>query len=86
MKRTYRITPEGPVLPTDAEITRYQDPKRLIYNYTKAVRRPRKPLYRDPKAFLLLLFIVLVAYLISEERQRTTGRPTVPVSHGVEGR
>ncbi|MGV3638108.1 MAG: hypothetical protein ACO1NQ_10760 [Flavobacteriales bacterium] len=69
MKRRYRITPEGPQQPTEAEIARYRDPQRLIHNYTRAVRRPRKPLYRDPKAFLLLLFIVLIAYLISEERR-----------------
>ena len=65
MKRQYRITPEGPLQPTEAEIARYRDPKRLIYNYTKAVQRPKRPLYKDPKAFILLLLIVL-AYLISE--------------------
>lgn len=70
MKRQYRITPEGPQQPTDAEIARYRDPKRLIYNYTKAVERPKRPLYKDPKAFIFLLFIVLLAYLISEERGR----------------
>lgn len=70
MKRQYRITPQGPQQPTDAEIARYRDPKRLIYNYTKAVQRPKRPLYKDPKAFILLLFIVFIAYLISEERGR----------------
>lgn len=66
MKRQYRITPEGPLQPTEAEIARYRDPKRLIYNYTKAVQRPKRPLYKDSKAFILLLLIVLLAYLISE--------------------
>lgn len=82
MKRQYRITPEGPEQPTEAEIARYRDPQRLIYNYTRAVRRPRKPLYRDPKAFLLLLFIVLVAYLISEERQKRAAPTTTPTLQG----
>ena len=82
MKRQYRITPEGPQQPTEAEIARYRDPHRLIYNYTRAVRRPRKPLYRDPKAFLLLLFIVLIAYLISEERQKKTVPTITPTQQG----
>jgi hypothetical protein len=82
MKRQYRITPEGPQQPTEAEIARYRDPQRLIYNYTRAVRRPRKPLYRDPKAFLLLLFIVLIAYLIGEERQRQAAPPVTPTQQG----
>ena len=75
MKRRYRITPEGHRQPTDSEIARYRDPKRLLYNYSRAVQRPQKPLYRDPKAFLILLLIVLLAYLISEERRK----PEVPV-------
>ncbi len=67
MKRRYRITPEGQgQQPTDAELARYRDPKRLIYNYTNAVQRPKRPLYRDPKAFLFLVLIVLFAIYISE--------------------
>lgn len=71
MKRQYRISPEGPIRSTDAEIERYRDPRRLIYNYSRVVQRPKRPLYRDPKAFLFLLLIVLLAYLISEERERS---------------
>ncbi|MCB9165311.1 MAG: hypothetical protein H6592_12940 [Flavobacteriales bacterium] len=78
MKRRYRITPEGGQQPTDAEIARYRDPKRLLYNYTRAVQRPQKPLYRDPKAFLILLLIVLLAYLISEERRKPDAPAPVP--------
>ncbi|MBX2973018.1 MAG: hypothetical protein KF797_07940 [Flavobacteriales bacterium] len=75
MKRQYRITPEGPPRLTDAEIARYRDPKRLIYNYTKAVQRPKRPLYKDPKAFIFLLLIVLLAYLISEGRLQPDPTP-----------
>ncbi|HRF80465.1 MAG TPA: hypothetical protein PL070_10310 [Flavobacteriales bacterium] len=76
MKSQYRITPEGQPLPTDAEIARYRDPKRLIYNYTKAVQRPKRPLYKDPKAFIFLLLIVMLASLISEERRRPHQAPS----------
>jgi hypothetical protein len=77
MKRIYRITPEGAgQQPSDAEIARYRDPKRLIYNYTKAVQRPERPLYRDPKAFLVLLLIVLFAIYISERSGDRDHRPS----------
>lgn len=68
MKRHYRITPEGrrPAL-TDAEITRYRDPKRLMYNYQKASQLlHKKPLYRDPKAFFALLLIVALAWFLAD--------------------
>jgi len=81
MKRRYRITPEGRQQPTDAEIARYRDPKRLLYNYTRAVQRPQKPLYRDPKAFLFLLLIVLLAYLISEEQRKPDAPAPAPAEN-----
>ena len=50
MKRRYHISPEGRPRPTEKEIERLNDPKRLLYNYDKAVRRPKVPIYKDPKA------------------------------------
>lgn len=68
MKQRYRISPEGrPPEPTDAEIARYRDPKRLLYNYQRATHlMHRKPLYKDRKAFFALLLIVLLAWFIAE--------------------
>jgi hypothetical protein len=67
MKQHYKITPEGRgPEPTDQEIARYADGKRLIYNYHRAIRRPNVPIYRDPKAFIALLIIVLLTWLITE--------------------
>lgn len=66
MKRRYHITPEGRPEPTAKEIERLKDPKRLLHNYHRAVHRPKVPLYRDPKAFLALVLIVLLAYFITE--------------------
>lgn len=68
MNRHYRISPEGrKPEPTDAEIASYRDPKRLVYNYHRATRAlHRRPLYKDPKAFIALLIIVLMAWFISE--------------------
>lgn len=68
MKRRYNITPEGRrAVLTDAEIARYRDPKRLLYNYQKASRLiHKKPLYRDPKAFFALLLIVALAWFLAD--------------------
>lgn len=82
MKRHYRITPEGrQAAPTDAEIARYRDPKRLLYNYQKAKRLiHQRPLYRDPKAFFALLLIVALAWFLAE----VVERPKVPQKDQVE--
>jgi hypothetical protein len=68
MRTRYRISPEGrPAEPTDEELARFRDTKRLQYNYQRAARSlHRRPLYRDPKAFLALLLIVLLAWFLSE--------------------
>jgi hypothetical protein len=75
MKRHYRITPPGQQAPTDVELARYRDAKRLVHAYEKAVRRPRRPIYRDPKAFLALLLIVLLAWLLSGRHERRERPP-----------
>jgi hypothetical protein len=65
MKRTYRIRPSDRK-PTDEEIARYRDPARLQANYNKALRMlHRKPLYKDPRAFIAVVIIVLLAWFIS---------------------
>ena len=76
MKQRYRISPEGRSQePTEAEIAKYRDPKKLLYNYQKASGiLHRKPLYKDPKAFLVLLLIVLLAIFLAE-RGRTDEQP-----------
>ncbi len=79
MKKNYRIAPESAQAGlTDAEIARYRDPKRLLYNYQRArTMLHRKPLYKDPKAFLVLLLIVLVTILVVEARKEQP-RPSGP--------
>ena len=72
MNHRYRITPEGrPPDPSDHEIARYRDPGRLLYNYQRAKGMlHRRPLYKDPKAFLALLLILLLAWLLGEVSHR----------------
>jgi hypothetical protein len=68
MRTRYRITPEGrPPAPADEELARYRNAERLQYNYQRATQAlHRRPLYKDPKAFLALLLIVLLAWFLSE--------------------
>lgn len=72
MKHRYRISPQGQgPEPTDADLRRYRDHGRLLHNYARARDMlHRRPLYRDPKAFLVLLLIVLLAWLVSETEGR----------------
>ena len=81
MKRHYHITPDPRKdEPSDAEIARFRDPKKLLYNYQKAVHRPKVPIYKDPKAFLALLMIILLAWVLSDraERERSVSEPMTP--------
>lgn len=68
MKRRYHISPQGAgQSPTDAEIARYKDAARLQHNYIKARDLIHsKPIYKDRRAFLVILVIALLAWLLSE--------------------
>ena len=67
MSPRYHISPKGPQKLTDAEIGAHKDGRGLYYNYHKAVKPLyKKPLYRDPRTFVALLIIVLLAILVSE--------------------
>jgi hypothetical protein len=72
MNHRYRIAPKGRASePSDAELGRYRDSGKLLYNYQRARDSLyRRPLYRDPKAFLVLLLIVLLAWLLSRPADR----------------
>ncbi len=87
MKRHYRISPRGAgQQPTDAEIARYRDVARLHHNYAKAKDLlHRKPIYKDRRAFLVLLVIVLLAWLLSES-DRMAPPTDDPKRNGTEER
>ena len=67
MRHRYRISPEGRPPLTDAEVARHADAERLLFNYHKAVKPLyKRPLYKDPRTFIALVILVLLAILISE--------------------
>lgn len=67
MNTRYRISREGQQQLSDAEIAKHKDARRLIYNYHRATRPLyKKPLYKDPRTFIALVIIVLLAILMAE--------------------
>ena len=53
-------------LPTKEEMAKYKNFPQLSHEYEKMVKRPKKPLYKDKRMFIVLIIIVLLAYLLSE--------------------
>lgn len=49
---------------SDERVKRYKDFATLSHSYTRLTKKPKKPLYRDPKLFLFLLLIGLIALLL----------------------
>lgn len=53
--------------PTDEQIKRQKDFSRLHHEYERLTKRGKRPLYKDPKLFMLLFIIALVLFLIFME-------------------
>jgi hypothetical protein len=53
--------------PTDEQIKRQKDFSRLHHDYEKLTKRSKRPLYKDPKLFMLLFILGLVLFLIFYE-------------------
>ncbi len=53
-----------PKEPTKEQLARYKDFSALSSNYDKITKRSKKPLYRDPKLFILLFLLALIAFLV----------------------
>ncbi len=67
MNRRYRISPDGRAPLSDTEVARHADADRLLYNYHKAVKPLyKRPLYKDPRTFIALVILVLLAILVGE--------------------
>ena len=56
-------TDQKKTTPTEEQIRRQKDFSRLHHEYDRLVKRGKKPLYRDPKLWLLVFIIALVLYL-----------------------
>ncbi|MCG3167577.1 MAG: hypothetical protein POELPBGB_03371 [Bacteroidia bacterium] len=62
----YKFDKNKKPLPGDDEISKYKDFGKLIHNYQRATKPLyHKPLYKQPKVFIFLVMIVLLALLIA---------------------
>jgi hypothetical protein len=64
MRKFQRITNEKSKEPTKEQLVRYKDFASLSHKYERLAKRPKRPLYKDPKLFLLLLIIGLMFLLV----------------------
>lgn len=66
--------------PSTEEINKYKDFGRLVTPYEEAKKRMHRPLYKDPKAFLALLLLILIVYLITMKNPPKDQAPVDPNS------
>ena len=64
MRKFVRNKDNKKLNPTDAQIKRQKDFSRLHHDYEKLTKRGKKPLYKDPKLFILLFLLGLIMFLL----------------------
>lgn len=69
MKKYTLNKDKKPSLPSKEAMAKQKDFGKLFHQYENFTKRPKKPIYKDPKYFFFLLVIVVIVYLISEFMQ-----------------
>jgi hypothetical protein len=63
--RKFKVnTKAKPKEPTREQMVRYKDFATISHRYERIAKRPKRPLYKDPKLFLLLLVLGIVLLLV----------------------
>lgn len=52
--------------PSDEAITKQKDFGKLLGNYEKVTKRPKKPIYKDPKYLLFIVLLLVLAFVVFE--------------------
>jgi len=55
---------DRPIEPSLEQIQRNQDFRKLYHDYERLTKRGKKPIYRDPKLYLLMVLIGVIALLL----------------------
>lgn len=64
--KKYKINNENKTkLPSDESMDRQKNFGKLFHEYENFTKRPKKPIYKNPKYFLFLFVIALLSYLLS---------------------
>lgn len=64
MRKFVRNSDNKKTEPTDAQIKRQKDFSRLHHEYERIHKRGKKPLYKDPKLFILIFLLGLILLLV----------------------
>ena len=65
--KEYKINKDqAPKVPSSETIAKYKNFRHLSHEYDRLTKRPRVPIYKDKKAFLVLLLIVLIAFVLAQ--------------------
>lgn len=70
MRKFVRNTDNKKLEPSEEQIKRYKDYARLHHEYERLTKRGKKPLYKDPKLFMLLFLLGLILLLVILESQK----------------
>jgi hypothetical protein len=62
--RKFSINTAKNLEPTDEQIKRQKDFSRLHHDYEQLTKRGKKPIFRDPKLYLLFVIIGVVLLLL----------------------
>ncbi len=90
--KEYKINNEQePKVPSSETIAKYKNFRQLSHEYDRLTKKPKVPLYRDKKAFLVLLLIVLMAFVLAqiadeeeEDRENESIDTTITIDANVE--
>ena len=66
MKKYKLNKDKSPEIPSKEKMDKHKDFGQLFHSYENFTKRPKKPIYKDPKYFLFLFIIVVIVYLIAE--------------------
>lgn len=80
--RKYKLSNKEQEKVSDEEASKYKDFGKVVTNYNQALDRlHKKPLYKDPKAFLFLVVLALITVLVVESNESAEDvNPTPPSS------
>ena len=65
--RTFKINNERSVDPDPKTIEKHKDFQRFYHDYERLTKRSKRPIYQDPKLYLLLVLIGIILFLIFGE-------------------
>lgn len=70
MRKFIRNNDQKKLTPSEEQIKRQKDFARLHHEYETLHKRRKKPLYRDPKFFLLLFLLGIILLLVLLETEK----------------